>query len=310
MDAELPPVPPRPDLGRQDVPPATWREVDPGRMGAAAIVGAGVRIWSKNWFPWFLVTLAMTGVISVIIAAVDPWTGAFGAQGWFSGRPTSRPDPNASAVILSLVLSLFLTPWLVVVLSRGTLLATFREPPIGRAMIGKTIRGVHSVVWIIVLLVLFGIPVVLILVGIGAAVHSWTGATALLLLIPLALVLVLVPRIATCTHIFVAEDLRGSRAIAGAWGLSKGAWGTSAGTLLLFLLLGIAVSIIPGIVVGGAFSDPVVGDPIPRAVIQALLTAVTTPMSTAVIAALYLELHARKGTLDQQTLRTNLARFD
>ena len=33
-------------------------------------------------------------------------------------------------------------------------------------------------------------------------------------------------------------------------------------------------------------------------------------MSTAVIAALYLELYARKGTLDQQALRANLARFD
>lgn len=310
MDAELPPVPPRPDLGRQEAPSATWHDVDPGRMGAAAIVGAGIRMWTKNWFPWFLVTLAMTAVISVIIAAVDPWTGTYGAEHWFGGRPFSRPDPNALAVVFTLVLSLFFTPWLVVVLTRSALLATFTDPPTGRAMIGNTIRGVHSVVWIIVLLGLFGIPVVLILVGIAAAVHSWTGATALLLLIPLALVLVLVPRIATCTHIFVGEDLRGTRAIVGAWRLSKGAWGTSAGTLLLFLLIGIAASIIPGIVVGGAFSDPVVGDSIARAVIQALLTAVTTPMSTAVIAALYLELRARKGTLDQQALRTNLARFD
>ena len=310
MDLELPPVPPRPDLGRQDIPPATWRDVDPGRMGAGAIVGAGLRLWTKHWLPWFLVTLLMTGVISVIIAAVDPWTGAFGTERWFGSRVLSRPDPNALAVILTLVLSLFLTPWLVVVLTRSSLLATFSDPPSGPAMIGNTIRGVRSLLWIIVLLVLFVIPVVLILVGIGAAIHSWIGATPLLLLAPLALFLVLVPRIATCTHTFVGEDLRGTRAIVEAWRLSKGAWGTSAGTLVLFLLVGIAVSIIPGIVVGGAFSDPVVEDSIPRAVIQALLTAVTTPMSSAVIAALYLELHARKGTLDQQALRTNLARFD
>jgi hypothetical protein len=45
-------------------------------------------------------------------------------------------------------------------------------------------------------------------------------------------------------------------------------------------------------------------------VIQALLNAITTPMSTAVIAALYLEVRARKGVLDQQALQANLARFD
>jgi hypothetical protein len=79
---------------------------------------------------------------------------------------------------------------------------------------------------------------------------------------------------------------------------------------LLLLLIAIAISIVPSIIVGEAFPDPVIGDAIPRAVIQALLNAITTPMSTAFVAALYLELRARKGVLDQQALRANLARFD
>lgn len=276
-------------------------------MGAAATVGAGLRIWAKNWFAWFLVTLAMTGVVAVIIAWVDPWTGTFGVQYWVGEPPFSRPDPTPLAVILTLVLALFLGPWEIVVLTRSALRATFSEPPAGRAIIGRTIRGAHSILWIFVLLGIFLIPVVLLLVGIARATGSTPGIVAF---IPIALLLWAGPRLATLTHVFVGEDARGTRAIAGAWRLSRGAWGTSLGTLLLLLLVAIALSIVPSIIVGEAFPSPVIGDAIPRAVIQALLNAITTPMSAAVVAALYLELRARKGVLDQQALQANLARFD
>jgi len=276
-------------------------------MGAAATVGAGLRIWAKNWFAWFLVTLAMTGVVAVIIAWVDPWTGTFGVQYWVGEPPFSRPDPTPLAVILTLVLALFLGPWEIVVLTRSALRATFSEPPAGRAIIGGTIRGAHSILWIFVLLGIFLIPVVLLLVGIARATGSTPGIVAF---IPIALLLWAGPRLATLTHVFVGEDARGTRAIAGAWRLSRGAWGTSLGTLLLLLLVAIALSIVPSIIVGEAFPSPVIGDAIPRAVIQALLNAITTPMSAAVVAALYLELRARKGVLDQQALQANLARFD
>lgn len=310
MDAELPPVPPRPDLGWQDAPRATWREADPGRMGAAAIVGAGVRIWSKNWFPWFLVTLAMTGVISVIIAAVDPWTGTYGIRYWFGEESFVPPDPTPLAVILSLVLAFFAGPWEIVVLTRSALRATFSEETAsGSALIGRTIRGVHSVLWIFVLLGIALLPIVLVLFATAKAVGS-DAAGGIAALIPLALLLFAVPRLATLTHVFVGDDARGTRAIAGAWRLSRSAWGTSLGTILLVLLIGIVISIVPSLIVGQAFSSPIVGDAIPRAIVQTLVNAVLTPLSTAVLAGLFLELHARKGTLDQQTLRTNLARFD
>jgi hypothetical protein len=126
----------------------------------------------------------------------------------------------------------------------------------------------------------------------------------------LALLLWLGPRLATLFHVFVGEDARGTRAISGAWRHSRGAWGTSIGTLLLLLLIAIAISIVPSIVVGEAFSGPVVEDAVLRALVQALVSAVTTPIGTAVIAALYLELRARQGNLDQQDLRGKLARFD
>jgi hypothetical protein len=282
-------------------------------MGAGALVGAGLRIWIRNWFPWFLVTLAMTGVISVIIAAVDPWTGTFGVQYWFGDRPFIRPDPTPLAVILSLVMALLLGPWEIVVLTRSALRATIGEASTGLSLIGRTIRGVHSLLWIFVLLAVALIPIVLLLVAITMAVgHGGQGEAArgIAAFIPLALLLFAVPRLATLTHVFVGDDARGTRALAGAWRLSRSAWGTSVGTILLVLLIATAISIVPSLIIGQAFSSPVVGDAIPRAIVQALLNAVLTPLGTAVIAALYLELRARKGTLDQQTLRTNLARFD
>jgi hypothetical protein len=277
-------------------------------MGVGDIVGAGLRIWAKNWLPWFLVTLAMTGVISVVIAAVDPWTGTFGIGYWFGEELTPRPDPTASAVILSIVFAFLLSPWEIVVLTRAALRAAFSDPPIGRALIGATIRGVHSVLWIFFLLGVCLVPF-----AFGLAVAAANGsefAVGVLLFIPIALLLFIFPKLATLFHVFVGEDARGTRAIAGAWRLSKGAWGTSLGTLVLLFLVGIAISIVPSIIVGQAFPDPVIEDAIPRAVIQALLSAVTTPIGTAILTALYLELRARKGVLDQQDLRAKLARFD
>ena len=278
-------------------------------MRVAAIVGAGLRIWTKNWFPWFLVTLAMTGVIAVIVAAVDPWTGTFGVQYWLGDRPFYRPNPTPPAVILSVVMALLLGPWEIVVLTRSALRATFSEPPTGRALIGRTIRGVHSIIWIFVLLAICLIPIFVLLFAIAVSMRT-EAAAGIIVLLPLTLFLWVGPRLATLIHVFVGEDARGTRALAGAWRLSRGGWGTSLGSLVLFTLIGIAISIVPSIVIGQAFPSPVIGDAVPRAIVQALLNALLTPMSTAVITALYLELHARKGTLDQQALRANLARFD
>ena len=65
-------------------------------MGAVAIVGAGLRIWSKNWFLWFLVTLAMTGVVLVIIAASTHGRGRYGFQSGSENDPSPVPTPPHS----------------------------------------------------------------------------------------------------------------------------------------------------------------------------------------------------------------------
>jgi hypothetical protein len=131
----------------------------------------------------------------------------------------------------------------------------------------------------------------------------------------LAIVLVgsllwIVPRLATLSHVFVGEDRRGTKAIGGAWRLSKGAWGTSAGTVLLAVLIGIAIAVIPSLITSQMFAGAQVGDAVPRTIVQSITAAVVTPLGTAIVTGLYLELRARKGMLDQQALRANLARFD
>jgi hypothetical protein len=305
MPPDLPQLPPRPDMAWEGPPPIGWRYVEPGRMGAGAITGAGIRVWAANWLPWFAVTLLMTGAIGVIIVALDPWAATYGFGDWFGERPFSRPDPNPLAVVLTLVNVLVLGPWEIVILTRAALRATFSDPPRGFALIGRTIRGVHSMLWILVLLVLFAIPFGILLVGLLHAIGP-EAARTVAAFVPLALFLWLAPRLATLADVFVAEDERGTRAIRGAWRLSRGAWPTSAGTVVLILLIGI----VPGMIVTEMFPDPVVGDAVGRTIVQSVLNAILTPMGTAVVAAMYLELRGRKGIVDQASLRSNLARFD
>lgn len=305
-----PPPPPRPDLAPGDAAgPAAWRHGDPGRMGATRIVGAGLRLWIESWPAWAVVTLLLTGVIAILVAIADPWSTTYGYDAWFDDPAFGRSDPSGVAVVLGLVNTFFLGPWLYVILSRAALHATVEAPLRGSALFGGTIRGVHSLVWIFVLLILLAIPIGILIVAIAFAARD-SGAVGVLFLIPLALFLYLVPRLATLPDVFVGDDARGSRAIGATWSLSRGAWPTAAGAIGLLILITIAISLVPGILAGTMFPDPVVGDALGRAIVGSLLNAVLTPIGVAIGAVLYLELKARKGALDQTSLREKLARFD
>ncbi|MGH2681291.1 MAG: hypothetical protein ACRDG8_12580 [Actinomycetota bacterium] len=278
-------------------------------MGAFQVVGAGLRLWSSNWVRWFVVTLLMTGAIAIVTAALDPWSATYGAPFWTRTPANARPDPGAIAVLLTLVTVFVLSPWELLILTNAALRATFSDAPRGSALIGRTIGKVHSILWIFFLLALLAIPLFLVLVGIADAMGS-AEARSFLLFVPLALFVLIGSRLATLIHVFVGEDARGTKAITGAWRLSRGAWGTAAGTLALSFLVAIAVTIVPGLIVAEALPGADVADAVGRTVIQSLLNALVTPMGTAIVTALYLELRARAGVLDQASLRRNLARFD
>jgi hypothetical protein len=248
-------------------------------------------------------------VIAVVTAAVDPWSAVDGTTIWIGQRPPYRPDPNALAVVLTLVSVFFLGPWELVILTNAALRATFSDPLRGSALIGRTISGVRSILWILVVLILFALPLVIVLVGIARVTRS-ADARAFLGLVPLAVFLLFLPRLATFVHVFVGEDARGTKAIAGAWRLSLGSWGTSAGAIVLSILIAIAVTILPGLIVAEVFPRPEVGDAVARTIVQSLLNAVVTPIGIAILTVLYLELRARAGLIDQAALRRDLARFD
>jgi hypothetical protein len=311
MSSEWPSVPPQPDRMRSEEgpgPAVAWRFVHPGSMGAIRIVGAGLRLWAAHWAPWFVVTFALTGVIAVVAAAVDPWSATYGWPVWVGDRPTDR-DPNGLAIVLTLVSVFFLGLWELVILTRAALSETLTEPPRGSRLIGSTVRGVLPMLWVCFLLGLAGVPLFLVVVGIADAMGS-ADARNLLAFVPLGLFLWIGARLATLTHVFVGEDARGTRAIVGAWRLSRGAWATSAGVLVLSFLISIAVTILPGVIAADVFPDAVATDAVGRTIVQSLLNALLTPMWIAILAALYLELRARAGLLDQAILRGNVARFD
>jgi hypothetical protein len=319
MGSDLPPIPPRPDLGPDDAGLGRWHIVSPGRMRATSIVGAGLRLWSEHWVRWALVTLLFLGISTVIISALDPWIGTFGLFGegyWWGGGPGpgARQDPHPLGGLITFVEAILLTPWLYVVLTKASLEASMSDAERHR-LVGRTIRGVHSVLWIFLLLilcfVLIAIPLVILAVATrDADPDAQEVAVGIFFLVFLGLLLWSAPRLLILLHVFVGDDRRGTKAIAETWRRSRGAWGTALGVLVLNVLVTIAISLIPGIVVAAAFPLPTVEDAVPRAILNALVSALITPIGVAIGAALYLELSARKGVLDQATLRRNLARFD
>jgi hypothetical protein len=312
MASVLPPIPPRPDLPRDGAPLEDWHVVSPGRMRATAIVGAGMKLWSEHWLRWGLLTLLFTGIASVVGAALDPWASTYGAS--WGDRPSYVPEGNPLAAIIGLIGGLFLGPWLSVILAKASLEATLNEAE-RRSLVGRTIRGVHSVLWILILLVLCGlvlaIPLgILVATTQNADPDAQEAAVGIFILVFFALLLWIAPRLLILLHVFVGEDRRGTKAIGETWRRSRGAWGTALGVLVLNLLIAIGIALIPGIVAEQAFSLPTVEDAVPRAILYALVSAIVTPIGVAIGAALYLEFCARKGTLDQSALRRDLARFD
>jgi hypothetical protein len=281
-------------------------------MNAPTVVRAGMKLWSEHWLRWGVWTLVFSGIGSVVIAALDPWASTYSA--WWGDRPPYVPEANPMAAIVGLIGGFFLGPWLYVILAKASLEASLDQAD-RRSLIGRTIHGVHSVLWILVLLIASGIVVaiplaILVATTLNADPDTQEAAVGIFVLIPFALLLWIAPRLLILLHVFVAEDRRGTKAIGETWRRSRGAWGSALGVLVLDILIAIGITLIPGIVAEQAFPLPTVEDAVPRAILYALASAIVTPIGVAISAALYLELSARKGTLDQTSLRRSLARFD
>ena len=285
-------------------------------MKAPAVVGAGIRLWAGHWLRWGLLTLLFAGVLSVVTAALDPRPAGIESNDVWVVDGTVQSNPvEPAAVIVGLIAALLLGPWLYVILTRESLLVTFAETP--PDPVARTIRGVHSVLWIFLILlaafVAAVIPIVLIVAATASPFPS-EGEQALAILVSFAALLVLflwlVPRLILVIHVFVAEDRRGTKAIAEAWRRTRGAWWMTLGAFVLNLLIAFAISLVPASLASAFFPDPTVAHAVPRAVVLALTNAVVAPIGFAITSALYLELSARKGLLSQEQLARNLARFE
>jgi hypothetical protein len=219
-------------------------------------------------------------------------------------------------VIVDLVTFLLLGPWLYVILTKASLESSIDDRTTS-APVDRTIRGVHSLLWIMVLLLMCLIVALIPLALIGGAIAAVVPrateervVVAVVFLGLLALLVWLAPRLATVIHVFVGEDARGSHAIAEAWRRSRGAWGMAFGVLVLSALIGIEIGLVPALVAEDVFPNATVEDAVPRAIVYAVTSALSIPIGFAVTAALYLEISARKSVLSQASLRRQLARFD
>lgn len=282
-------------------------------MNAPAVLGAGLKLWAQDWIRWGAVTLLFTGVVSIVIAAIDPWMATYGGYGM---APAIRAhDPNVWAILLTLVQVLLLAPWLALILAKGTLQGTFEEGR--RPLVGRTISGVPSMLWIGLLLVLGFIVAVIPIAIVSAFLAAVTprdaeagGVFFVAVIGFLALFLWIVPRLWVLVQVFVGEDVRGTRAIRETWRRSEGAWTAALGVVVLTVLIGLGISLVPAVIATAAFPLSTAEHAVARAILYALTNALTTPIGVAIQAALYLELSARDGVLDQATLRQHLSRFD
>jgi hypothetical protein len=162
--------------------------------------------------------------------------------------------------------------------------------------------------------IVVAIPIVIVFAILAAVTPSDAEAAAVGIFVAgisfLALFLWIAPRLAILVQVFVGEDERGTQAIGEAWRRSRGAWAPALGVVVLSILIALGISLVPSLIAAGAFPLPTVEHAVPRAILYALTSALTTPIGVAITSALYLELSARKGVLDQASLRRRLSRFD
>ena len=161
--------------------------------------------------------------------------------------------------------------------------AYFDEPADWRASLRFARARIGSLLWLSVLLVVFLIPAALAFILPAVYLYvAWTVAAPVLLL----------------------EDVRGRAALKRSRALVKGRWWP---TLLILILVGILTSIVQLLFLGlfagvVSVSDNEVAQAVAEAVAQIAGSALTTPLSAAVLTVLYFDLRVRKEGFDLELL--------
>ncbi len=161
--------------------------------------------------------------------------------------------------------------------------AYFDEQPDWRESLRFARSRIGSLLWLSLLFVLFLVPAFLAFVVPGVYLYvAWAVATPVLLL----------------------EDVRGRGALKRSRALVKGRWWPTVGVLVLVALLsGLVQAVFLGLFAGVvSVSDNEVAQAVADAVAQMASSALTTPLSAAVLTVLYFDLRVRKEGFDLELL--------
>jgi hypothetical protein len=224
-----------------------------------------------------LVTLSLTDEVIEPTEGGEENTVTFGDDVWL----------GVAGFVVIAVLTLLASAFATAACFRAISEAYLGRNPSWRDSLPFAARRFHSVLWVVVLSAIgVGLGALLLLVGAIAFYVFWSVAVPVVL----------------------AEDRRGTKALARSWSLVRGRWWPAFGVLALGAILGgvlgYGVGVVLDIVV--PTEDGSVGDILVASFGEFVGAAVTTPLTAAFTVVLYFDLRVRKEGYDLQLLAEGL----
>ena len=319
-DPPSPPLPPPPGdpqglnaAGDLPIPPGephpgSWVAGAPGDLGVGDVIAMGCSLWARHWRLLAFLSLALSGSVLVLQAALDPGPTFRELIEWLrEGAPEPIPGASPRAQAVGLLGGLILSPMLTMATLRVLLGGAVGSVPGPGRAVSYGLRRLPSTLW---LFLAMGISMVG--VGVLAAVVSLILAQAAEVLAVVFVPLVIYPAVrlwSVALPALVVDDSRGFAALGRSWRLTRGRWWATFAVLLLFTLVAAIGSLLTVIV---SAVIPWSGTPadLVQASVTAGLGALAGPLGASMLAGLYLDLRVRARNEEAGTVRTLIERHD
>lgn len=316
-----PPLPPPPDdpqgwnaTGRLPIPPGiaepdgTWTIPQPGELGPIDVLSVGFALWRRHWRVLAVLSLLLSGSVLVVQALMDPGPTIRELVEWFrDGASNPLPPASRRAQALGTLRGLILDPILILATLRVLLGGSVGATPPARRAITYGLRRLPSTLW---LFVAMGISMVG--VGLGAVIVSLALAQASELLAVVFVPLLLYPGLrlwSAALPALVVDDTRGFAALRQSWALTRGRWWS---IFAVLLVLGLVVAAGSLLALVASALIPWSGTPgdLTQAIVVAGFDAFTVPVGAGILAALFLDLRARRHRDGAGMVRELIERHD
>ena len=287
-------------------PEGTWTIPQPGELGPADVLAAGVALWARHWRLLALLSLLLYGSVLIVQALLEPGPNLRELIEWFrEGAPEPIPQASPRAQALGTLGGLILSPILLLATLRILLGGTVGSVPGPSRAIGYGLRRLPSTLWLLVAIVITGVGIFL---GAGVVGLILAAGPDLLAIAAIALVVYPVVRLAVAVPTLVVDDTRGFKALGRAWELTRGRWWHTFSVLLVFGLIasvaGLLMLVLPALGPSGTAGD------LAQAIMTAVIGAFTGPLGAGILAVLYLDLRARHHRDGAGAVRELIERHD